>query len=67
VGLAYDDEDSVLGEAARTAEVGHNHPEGVNGGLPAEILEKVKEILGLRLWHVVEEFCTQYQVGLVSE
>ena len=31
VGFAYDDEESVLREAARTAEVSHNHPEGVKG------------------------------------
>jgi ADP-ribosylglycohydrolase len=31
VGFAYDDEDSVLREAARTAEVSHNHPEGIKG------------------------------------
>ncbi len=31
VGFAYDDEGSVLREAARTAEVSHSHPEGVKG------------------------------------
>lgn len=31
IGFAYKDEDSVLREAARTAEVSHNHPEGVKG------------------------------------
>jgi ADP-ribosylglycohydrolase len=31
VGFAFQDEDSVLKEAARTAEITHNHPEGVKG------------------------------------
>ena len=31
VGFAYDDEEEVLAESARTAEVSHNHPEGVKG------------------------------------
>jgi ADP-ribosylglycohydrolase len=162
VGFAYDDEDSVLREAARTAEVSHNHPEGVKGaqatalaiflarcgsskdsikseiggrfgydlgrtlesirpvydfdvscqgtvpeavisflestsyedavrnavslggdsdtlacitggiaqayygGVPAGVLEKVKEILAPYLWKIVEEFCTQYQVAMVT-
>lgn len=31
VGLAFDDEESVLREARRSADVSHNHPEGING------------------------------------
>lgn len=31
VGLAFDDVDTVLLEAKRTAEVSHNHPEGIKG------------------------------------
>ena len=31
VGLAFDDLDAVLQEAKRTAEVTHNHPEGIKG------------------------------------
>jgi ADP-ribosylglycohydrolase len=31
VGFAFDDEETVLAEAARTAEVSHNHPEGIKG------------------------------------
>lgn len=31
VGFAFDDRDSVLLEAKRTAEVSHNHPEGIKG------------------------------------
>ena len=31
VGFAFDTVDSVLREAARTAEISHNHPEGVKG------------------------------------
>jgi ADP-ribosylglycohydrolase len=31
IGFAFDDEKSVLREASRTAEITHNHPEGVKG------------------------------------
>jgi ADP-ribosylglycohydrolase len=31
IGFAFQDEESVLDEAARTAEITHNHPEGVKG------------------------------------
>jgi ADP-ribosylglycohydrolase len=31
IGFAFEDENSVLKEAARTAEITHNHPEGVKG------------------------------------
>lgn len=31
IGFAFQDEESVLKEAARTAEITHNHPEGVKG------------------------------------
>jgi ADP-ribosylglycohydrolase len=31
IGFAFQDEDTVLDEAARTAEITHNHPEGVKG------------------------------------
>ena len=31
VGFAYDDIDTVLAEAKRSAEVSHNHPEGIRG------------------------------------
>jgi ADP-ribosylglycohydrolase len=31
VGLAFDDADTVLKEARRSAEVSHNHPEGIKG------------------------------------
>ena len=31
IGLAFDDVDTVLQEAVRTAEVSHNHPEGIKG------------------------------------
>lgn len=31
VGFAFDDEETVLAEAARTAVVSHNHPEGIKG------------------------------------
>lgn len=31
VGFAFDDEETVLSEAKRTAEVSHNHPEGIKG------------------------------------
>jgi ADP-ribosylglycohydrolase len=31
IGFAFDSAESVLQEAARTAEVSHNHPEGVKG------------------------------------
>jgi ADP-ribosylglycohydrolase len=162
VGFAFDDIESVLEEAARTAEVSHNHPEGVKGaqstalaillartgktkdeirteiaarfgyaldrrldairpgyafnefcqgtvpeamisffestsfedavrnavslggdsdtlacitggiahayygGVPPEILKKVREILPPYLWKIVEEFCNRYDVQTVS-
>lgn len=31
VGFAFDSEDQVLGEAKKTADISHNHPEGVKG------------------------------------
>ena len=31
VGFAFDSEEVVLQEAARSAEISHNHPEGVKG------------------------------------
>ncbi len=31
VGFAFDDEETVLAEARRSAEVSHNHPEGIKG------------------------------------
>jgi ADP-ribosylglycohydrolase len=31
VGLAFDTEDEVLSEAEKTANISHNHPEGVKG------------------------------------
>lgn len=31
VGFAFDDEEAVLAEARRSAEVSHNHPEGIKG------------------------------------
>ncbi len=31
IGFAFQDEESVLKEAARTAEITHNHPEGIKG------------------------------------
>jgi ADP-ribosylglycohydrolase len=31
IGFAFQDEETVLKEAARTAEISHNHPEGVKG------------------------------------
>jgi len=31
VGFAFDTVDAVLQEAARSAEISHNHPEGVKG------------------------------------
>lgn len=37
VGFAFDDEDSVLREAARTAEVSHDHPEGIKGAQAAAL------------------------------
>ena len=163
VGFAYDDEASVLREAARSAEVSHNHPEGVKGaqatalavfrarrggskddirsetearfgydldrtleairpgydfdvtcqgtvpeaiisflestsfedavsnavslggdsdtlacitggiahayygGVPGEILKKVKEILPPYLWKIAEEFCSRYGVEMVAD
>jgi ADP-ribosylglycohydrolase len=33
VGYAFDDEDTVLKEAIRTAEPSHNHPEGIKGAM----------------------------------
>jgi ADP-ribosylglycohydrolase len=37
VGFAFDDQDAVLKEAARTAGVTHNHPEGVKGAQAAAL------------------------------
>jgi len=37
VGWAFDTVDDVLGEAARTAEISHNHPEGIKGAQAAAL------------------------------
>ncbi len=37
VGWAFDAVDDVLGEAARTAEISHNHPEGIKGAQAAAL------------------------------
>jgi ADP-ribosylglycohydrolase len=37
VGWAFDSVDEVLGEAARTAEISHNHPEGIKGAQAAAL------------------------------
>jgi ADP-ribosylglycohydrolase len=37
VGFAFDTVDTVLGEAARSAEISHNHPEGVKGAQAAAL------------------------------
>ncbi len=37
VGFAFNDVDTVLREAARTAEISHNHPEGVKGAQAAAL------------------------------
>lgn len=37
VGWAFDDADAVLREAARTAEISHNHPEGLKGAQSAAL------------------------------
>ena len=37
VGWAFDDEDTVLAEARRTAEFTHNHPEGIKGAQAAAL------------------------------
>lgn len=37
VGWAFDSDDAVLREAARTAEISHNHPEGIKGAQAAAL------------------------------
>jgi ADP-ribosylglycohydrolase len=37
VGWAFDAVDDVLGEATRTAEISHNHPEGIKGAQAAAL------------------------------
>jgi len=37
VGWAFDDVESVLRKAARTAEITHNHPEGIKGAQAAAL------------------------------
>ncbi len=37
VGFAFDDEETVLREARRSAEVSHNHPEGIKGAQAAAL------------------------------
>jgi ADP-ribosylglycohydrolase len=74
VGFAFDDEETVLAEAARTAEVTHNHPEGIKGAQATalavflarrgrdrrEIRNVIEDIFGYDLDRTVDEIRPEY-------
>jgi ADP-ribosylglycohydrolase len=75
VGLAFDDEERVLREAQRSAEVSHSHPEGIKGAQATalavflarsgaskeEIREKISARFGYDLQRTVEEIRPAYR------
>ena len=75
VGHAFEDLDATLGEASRSAEVTHNHPEGIKGaqataaaiflartGQPKEIIrETIENRFGYNLTRTVTEIRPKYE------
>ncbi|MEJ2720880.1 MAG: ADP-ribosylglycohydrolase family protein, partial [bacterium] len=75
VGFAFNDTDSVLAEAKRSAEVTHNHPEGIKGaqaaalsifmartgGSKEQIRDAVESRFGYDLHRSVEEIRPHYE------
>ena len=49
VGWLFDDENTVLKEAERSAEITHNHPEGIKGAQAIMFMENRTEISLLKL------------------
>ncbi|MFZ5809295.1 MAG: ADP-ribosylglycohydrolase family protein [Chloroflexota bacterium] len=78
IGFAFDDMESVLLEAKRSAEVSHNHLEGIKGAQAAalavflarkgeskeEIRKQVTQICGYDLNHTIEEMRPAYTFDL---
>jgi len=66
VGFAYDAIEDVLHQAKRTAEVTHNHPEGIKGAqayynkIPEDIVRNVKDKLPCDLRKILEKFNYKY-------
>jgi ADP-ribosylglycohydrolase len=69
VGIAFDGVETVLAGARRSAEVSHNHPEGIKGAqafygtIPAHVEERVRAILPTDLLDVAERFEWEYGQG----
>lgn len=81
VGWAYESVDEVLKEAARSAEITHNHPEGIKGaqavalaiflartgkGKP-EIKKEIEERFGYDLGRVVSEIRPRYHFDVTCQ
>ncbi len=78
VGFAFDDEETVLFEAKRTAEVSHNHPEGIKGaqatalavflarrGKEKEVIrQEISERFGYDLNRKVEDIRPSYRFDI---
>ena len=75
VGWLLDDEDSVLDEAKKSAEITHNHPEGIKGAQAValgvlmgrkgsskkEIKEKLEDLFGYNLSQKLEQIIPNYK------
>ena len=66
VGWAFDATDAILREAARTAEISHNHPEGIKGAQATALAvflartTRDKALLTPDLWSITAEFCRKF-------
>ena len=66
VGFAFEEVDEVLEQAKRSAEVSHNHCEGIKGAqayykeMPEEVVTHVRQSLTPDLLEVVDRFCEKF-------